>query len=579
MKRTARIALMGVVGLVLFAVIAAGVLVAVVDPNDFKPKIAEAVLTATGKTLTVQGDLSFSLFPSLSLEVGPAELRDDTNSASLPFASVANVSASVELLPLFSSRVNVKSLTISGLHLNLAVDAKGRPNWVMPDKTPARPQPTSPAPSGTAHPKGQGAAGIALDSLTVNNAVIHYTDERTKSDQEFTLNKMDLSSLRVGERTTLHLAATYARGMAKPIALAVTAEFTLPSSFAQGAVFTASGTMDETAFACNGTASLPQTPEKQLLSLKGNLEIGTLDVGAYAASRSGAIQGAGQSASGRAQDASQTKDNQIEEQVRNLLYSLLLDVHLTAQSVTVAKLPLTAVNATIKADGGQLTIKPATLNAAGATMSLEASVDAREKTVRSRITGEWRKANVGTLLQAATSKAPLTGALDLAWDITMAGLAWPTAAKTLGGNVTADLTNGTVPGFKLIPAGIPGLPSKTLDLTNAHGGGTWNITNGIAQNNNLSLKATGVAASGKGHIDIPAQTCHYTVSVDIPTIAELPDLTVLPVVISGPLASPSYSIDEPALLRDTAKSLLNPATKTGKELQKAGDRLGKLLSR
>lgn len=580
MKRsTARIALVGVASLVLLVILCVVILVAVVDPNDFKPKIEEAVLAATGKTLALQGDLSLVVFPALRLEAGPAELRNDADSASPPFARVEKVSASVELLPLFSSRMEVKSLTVSGLRLNLAVDAKGNPNWTMPEKTPAQPQPASPAPSGTAQPKGEGLGAIALDSLAVNDLVIRYTDERTKSDQEFTISKMDLDSLRVGEKTTLRLAAAYAGDTAKPIALAMTAEFTLPSSFAQGVIFNASGKMDETTFTCKGAASLPQTPGKQFFSFKGDLGIGVLNVDAYTAFRSKVKQGTGQTAPGRAQDALQAGGSRIEMLVRNLLHSLFLDVHLTAQSVTVAKVPLSAINATVKADRGQLTIKPATLNAAGAAMSFEASVDAREETVRSRLTGEWRKADVGALLRASTGKASLTGALDLAWVINMADLDWPTAVKTLSGNVTAGLENGTVPGFKLIPAGIPGLPSKTLELTNVRGGGTWNITHGIAQNNDLSLKAAGLAASGKGRIDIPAQTCHYNISVDVPTIAELPDLTVLPVVVSGPLASPSYAIDQPALLRDTAKNLLNPATKTGQELQKAGERLGKILSR
>lgn len=578
MKRTARIALVGVASLALLVIITVGVLVAVVNPNDFKPKIESAVLAATGKTLAIQGDLSFSLFPSLRIEAGPAELRDDTTSKSSPFARVAKVSASVELLPLFSRRLEMKSLTVSGLHLNLTVDANGNPNWIMPGNTPTQPQPAPPPPSGAVQPKGEGLGVIALDSLKVNDIVVRYADERTKSDLKFTISKMSLDSLRVGKKSTLQLTAAYAGGTAKPIALAMTAEFTLPPSLAQGVVFNASGKMDETAFTCKGTASLPQTSEKQFFSFKGDLSIGNLNVDAYTASRSGAKPGTGQAAPGRAQDASQAGGSQIEEQVRTLLYSLFLDVHLTAQSVTVAKIPLSAINATVKADRGQLTIKPATLNAAGAAMSLEASVDAREKTIRSRLTGEWHKADVGALLRAATGKAPLTGALDLVWAINMADLDWPAAAKTLSGNATVGLENGTVPGFKLIPAGIPGLPSKTLDLTNVRGGGTWNITHGIAQNNDLNLKAAGLAAIGKGRIDIPAQTCHYNISVEIPTIAELPDLTVLPVVVSGPLASPSYGIDQPALLRDTAKSLLNPATKTGQDLQKAGERLGKFLS-
>ena len=586
MTRTARIVLASVAGFVLLLAIGVGILFAVVDPNDFKPKIEEAVLAATGKTLALQGDLSLSVFPSLSLEAGPAELRDGADSTAPPFARVAKISASVELLPLFSGRAEVKSLAVSGLHCNLAVDAKGVPNWIMPGKTPGQTpaeQPVSPAPAGSGQPKTGGLAAIALDSLKVSDIVIRYTDARTQSGLEFTIAAMELDSLRVGKKTTLRLEAAYAGATAKPIALDLTADFTLPASFAQGVLFNAAGKVDATSFTCTGTANLPQTPEKQLFSLKGDLDIGSIDIDAYLPSGSAAKQNGARSAdrnaSGREADKAQTPEGGNAEKVRNLLYAIFLDLRITAQSVTVAKVPFTDIKATVKADRGHLTVKPVTLNAAGAPMSIEASVDAREDTIRSRLTGDWRKADVGGLLRTVTGKAPLTGVLDLAWVLNLAGADWPAAATTLGGKVTANLSNGTVPAFKLIPAGIPGLPARTLDLTNVHGGGTWNITNGIAQNNDLSLKAAGLSAAGKGKVDIPAQTCHYNVSVDIPTIPELPDLTILPVVISGPLSSPSYGIDQPALLRDTARSILNPAAKTGQGLQRAGEKLGKFLTR
>ncbi|MCG7953882.1 MAG: AsmA family protein, partial [Candidatus Thiodiazotropha endolucinida] len=58
------------VGMVVVLVIAAIILIPMfVDPNDHKDRIVAEVKRATGRDLTINGDIGLSVFPRLALEL------------------------------------------------------------------------------------------------------------------------------------------------------------------------------------------------------------------------------------------------------------------------------------------------------------------------------------------------------------------------------------------------------------------------------------------------------------------------------------------------------------------------------
>jgi AsmA protein len=59
-----------------------------VNPNDYKGRIEQQVETATGRDLTLKGDIKFSVFPWIALELGPASLGNPEGFGTEPFLSV-----------------------------------------------------------------------------------------------------------------------------------------------------------------------------------------------------------------------------------------------------------------------------------------------------------------------------------------------------------------------------------------------------------------------------------------------------------------------------------------------------------
>lgn len=117
--------------LVLVVLIIAAVIVLpmVIDPNDYKPQIVDAAKKQLGRDLAIEQDLGLSVFPWLGIETGGVRVGNAAGFSDQPFAEVEQVGVKVKLLPLLSKRVEVDTLVLKGLNLNLEKDANGKTNW------------------------------------------------------------------------------------------------------------------------------------------------------------------------------------------------------------------------------------------------------------------------------------------------------------------------------------------------------------------------------------------------------------------------------------------------------------------
>lgn len=188
MARALKILLVILAGLVGIVVIAAIALVLFFDPNDYRDEIAEQVEKATGRELTIAGELSLDLFPWLAVEVGEATLANAAGFGEKPFASFERAELSVRLLPLILSReIAVGTASLDSLVLNLAVAEDGRNNWedlAGPSGEPAKPE-----------AEAGGPAGLDIHNVSVTNAEINYSDAQTGS--AYAVTALSLESGRI----------------------------------------------------------------------------------------------------------------------------------------------------------------------------------------------------------------------------------------------------------------------------------------------------------------------------------------------------------------------------------------------
>ncbi len=99
------------------------------DINDYKNDIANAFSKTTGRSLVFEGDIDLSVFPWLGLELGSLSLGNAEGFSTKHFAHVNTAHVRIKLLPLLQKRLEIDTIIIDGLTLNLERNKDGKTNW------------------------------------------------------------------------------------------------------------------------------------------------------------------------------------------------------------------------------------------------------------------------------------------------------------------------------------------------------------------------------------------------------------------------------------------------------------------
>jgi AsmA protein len=155
-----------------------------VNPNDFKDELKSVALEKANVSLRLDGDISWSFFPWLGLElenIGVA-LGDDPEIVQFDRAEFG-----VAILPLLERKIQVNKVNLVNLKARLNKDAQGQGNWQLESSTVATSKDDSTAQtSAKVVTQANGPSesfkipDIQLDELRIENAQILYRDEQTK---------------------------------------------------------------------------------------------------------------------------------------------------------------------------------------------------------------------------------------------------------------------------------------------------------------------------------------------------------------------------------------------------------------
>ena len=214
MKAFGKILGLGLLGLLLIIVALGFALTHLFDPNDYKDEIRQLARDKAHVELTLNGDIGWSLFPWLGLELHEASIATLKN-PKVPFADLQMLGLSVRVLPLLRREVQMSDVRVEGLNLTLTRDANGHGNWEdigkpLPDPAIASAPASTPDASSATEPakpeSGERSVKLDIDSLTVNNARVLYTDE--KAGQTYGAESIQLSTGPVHEGVNIPLKAS-----------------------------------------------------------------------------------------------------------------------------------------------------------------------------------------------------------------------------------------------------------------------------------------------------------------------------------------------------------------------------------
>ncbi|TDV46787.1 MULTISPECIES: AsmA family protein [Pseudomonas] len=222
MKAFGKILGLVLLGLLLIIVAAGFALTHLFDPNDYKDEIRQIARDKAHIELTLNGDIGWSLFPWLGLELHEASVATLINPTE-PYADLQMLGLSVRVLPLLRREVQMSDVRVEGLNLRLKRDKDGHGNWEDIGKVPAPAGATPPAatagqPASETIPaveKPPQPIRLDIDSLTVNNARVEYNDEKT--GKQFSAESIQLSTGPVHDSTNIPIKATAFLGTNQPV--------------------------------------------------------------------------------------------------------------------------------------------------------------------------------------------------------------------------------------------------------------------------------------------------------------------------------------------------------------------------
>ena len=198
------------------------------DPNDYKDEIQQLARDKANLELQLKGDIGWSLFPWLGLELTDATLAS-ADTPDKPFADLRQIGLSVRVLPLLRKEVQMSDIRVDGLNLTLQRDKQGRGNWegvgqpAKPTTTDAPAGQASPAaPTGNETPAEEASQPIKLDidSLSISNSRIDYHDEQ--SGRQFSAEGIELSTGAIRESADIPIKLLAFLGSNQPVMRAKT---------------------------------------------------------------------------------------------------------------------------------------------------------------------------------------------------------------------------------------------------------------------------------------------------------------------------------------------------------------------
>jgi len=181
-----------VLGIAVIVLITAGIIFALIfDPNEYKDQISSLVKSRTGRTLAIQDDLSMSFFPWIGIKTGTVIMGNAEDFGPEPFARIDSAELSIKLLPLFKRQIEIDTVKLYGLNLNLVINSQGSNNW--DDLSGGKPQIVSrnstQATTRTSQHSPQQAistlAGLSIGGLDIRDARLAWQDKQTGTGVTF----------------------------------------------------------------------------------------------------------------------------------------------------------------------------------------------------------------------------------------------------------------------------------------------------------------------------------------------------------------------------------------------------------
>ena len=525
MSKVLRIFITFIGAIILLGLVSLIGLVVFVNPNDLKPQISQAVTKFTGRQLQLGGDIQWSIFPWLGLQLNDAKLTNNPSFGDKPFAQIKKLEIQVRLFPLLHKQLEIGKLQIHGLTLYLIKNTKGQVNWEGPLTSSQNSRNSENNLSDSLKP-----IGFIVTGLDIRDGHIIYTDQQKNKRVEITELQLKSANLAINRSSPFDIQFNLNSNNPSLNAAVKLRSFITLSADRKKVEFNNLN--------LNTLLKGPSYPKGELpLFLKGHIEL-DLNKQSIIADQLIAI-------------INQIKlTGQITGQ--HILNNPSFAGSLNSPQIKTGPLTFQQIHLGFQFSNNLLTFNPMNAQFYQGNYQGKATVNLNPKIPVITAQNQFNQINTALLFQDLINKSQiqLAGLATLNLNVSTAGDTTDGLIRNLNGQGHFNLDQGALKGINLsywIALGKALLkheatpkstgPDTPFDKFN----GSFNINQGIVNNNDLIISSGRLRVNGKGMLNLPLQQINYELQAQ-PILADgSPEGIAIPIRISGPLQHVSIS--------------------------------------
>ncbi len=578
-----------IIGFFLVLILVAGVSLFFLPADRIARLAADQMRIATGRDVSITGDVSMTLWPVLGVSVGGLEVGNADWSEQGPMLTAENAAIGVDALALLRREIRITNIEATRPTIRLESRSDGRASWVFTDASGEAQIETEVAPA-TRTPQA-----VWIEKLTVTDATLVYDAEGADlvsysgvdlaldwperlgaaevvaslspagTDVDVRASIGGFAGFITGQVQTIKATVTAARGTlgldgrgstAGDVAGRLTLDIPDTDAFLTALALPAPGLPEDLGQSVDLSADLTLTADRRLslrdirVDLGGNALTGAADIELNgkpqinAQLNAGALDlrnaTGGESAGGGGGPAPAGSGWPKDRIDASGLAGFDGDIALTASSIDLGRFKLGETRSLLRNDNSRMVFELRRIEAYGGTVTGEFVMNNRSglsvggKLIASAI-------DMQAVLRDAAGIERLTGAANAEMTFLGTGASVDAIMKSLSGNGAISFGQGTILGIdldRLMRSGAVGGGTTVFDSLAA----TWTVDQGVMRNSDLLLKLSNYEARGAGQVGLGMQTIDYTFT-PVALRANSGNGIAIPVRLIGPWSDVSIRPD------------------------------------
>ncbi|WP_298970283.1 AsmA family protein [uncultured Roseobacter sp.] len=612
------------VGLVVVLLVVAVVSILFLPADRIARIAAEQLRTATGRDVSITGDVALTFWPVLGARVGGLELGNAEWAEQGPMLQAANTAIGVDAMALLKGDIRITNIEAESPTVRLEQRADGRASWQFSDASGEVQVQTETAPAPAAP-----ARTISIEKVKITDATLIYDAEGSDlisyEGVDLALDWPDVlgpaeiaASLQpagsevaveavidgfagfiAGQTQTLRAGVSTDAGAlsfdgkastAGAVAGALSLKTSSTDGFLRALGLSGADLPENLGRSIDMTTALTLTPDRKLalrdlfVDLGGNKISGAADialngvpqinaqlnVGDFVLSSESPAASGGSGSGGGGGSAGTPSSGWPKTQIdASGLAAFNGEIALSASSIDLGQFKLGATQALLRNDRSRMVFELRDVQAYGGNVAGEFVINNRSGL---SVGGGLTAAGIQMqpLLTDAADLDRLTGQGDARLTFLGSGTSVDAIMRSLSGDGSLNIGRGTILGIdldRLMRSGDTGGGTTVFDSLK----GTWTIASGVLSNNDLLLQLKNYQASGAGVVGLGTQTVDYT-ATPVALRANSGQGVSIPVRFTGPWSNISIRPDFEAVIDAEVDAKVDELENKAKE--KLNEKLG-----